>query len=82
MIEPETLKIASSDGRQIYEVVTPTIFNDGVCTCPDYEFRGDQRACKHILAVRAALCLWHTEDLEQTHCKLCGKELRTIDLGG
>lgn len=62
----------------VYSVNPSTIFNDPVCSCRGYLFRG---RCSHIDYIEANHCNWWTEDLDYNgNCENCGAEMIVFEL--
>jgi hypothetical protein len=54
MVRPRIVENPSSKGDgSFYEVVTGTLFNEPVCDCPGYNFRG---RCRHIAEAEETRC--------------------------
>lgn len=54
LLKPQEIPVPSSMGDgSYYMVVARTIFNDPVCDCKGFQFRG---TCKHITLVDSARC--------------------------
>lgn len=79
MVKPEIVPIPSSKGDgTYYDVIAKTLFNDSVCTCPGYQFRG---TCKHVELVDQTRCTFHTPDLDTTgNCPVCHHPLIEFEL--
>lgn len=78
-VQPREIKTASSKGDgTVYTTITPTIFNDAVCSCPGYNFRG---TCRHAKSLTEAQCTYYesgdAESLYEgsTECPNCGAEM-------
>jgi hypothetical protein len=57
MLRPQEIPIPSSKGDgTFYLPVTPTLFNDPICDCPGFNFRGK---CKHVTKVAEDMCEFH-----------------------
>lgn len=57
LLKPQEIPIPSSIGDgTYYMVVAQTIFNDPVCDCKGFQFRG---TCKHVKMVEEARCNYH-----------------------
>lgn len=85
-LKPQEIPIPSSAGDgTFYTVIARTIYNDPVCECKGFEFRG---TCKHVKMVDEAMCDYHrppTEgDLMDTHslgrCPVCRNKLILFEL--
>lgn len=77
LIEPREVKVASSSGPLTYTVVPSTIWNDGVCDCKGFEFRGD---CKHLRDVEANACDFVEQDYTGNECPDCRSPIAEIEL--
>ena len=86
MLKPVVVPFASEskgDGT-IYEVVGRTVYNDPVCECPGFQFRG---RCKHVAMLETARCTYHRvaseADLESDdlgRCSICQHPLVLFEL--
>lgn len=57
MLKPLEVILASSQGDgSTYTVIGRTVYNDPVCDCKGFQFRG---TCKHVKAVDEAMCNFH-----------------------
>lgn len=68
----------STPGKE-YTTVTPTLFNDGVCDCPGFYFRG---RCTHIEDSVQSCIFWDDPDrwpngLET--CPYCGEAVELYE---
>lgn len=64
MLKPSIVPMASesrADGTY-YEVVGATLFNDPVCECPGFQFRGK---CKHVAMIEGTRCTFHIVPTEE-----------------
>lgn len=79
VVEPRPKFILSkTDDDIVYTVIPSTIFNDPVCSCRGYLFRGQ---CSHIDQVESNHCTWWTDDLEYLgDCENCGAQMTTFEL--
>jgi len=58
MLRPSIISVPSEskgDGT-VYDVVSSTLFNDSLCTCPGFQFRG---TCKHVRLAGNVRCTYH-----------------------
>jgi hypothetical protein len=86
-IYPREIKAeSSSEPGKEYKTIAPTLFNDAVCDCPGFHFRG---TCKHISSIH--ICDWWESfdgkfDNVSKHCPKCGQpielyETEAVDYG-
>lgn len=73
-IEPRVVLVGSkSDDTLLHQVIPSTVWNDPLCDCKGYLFRG---RCSHVDHVEDDRCYWWTEDLSYTGiCQSCGASL-------
>lgn len=89
MLKPSIISVPSEskgDGTT-YDVVSSTLFNDSLCTCPGFQFRG---TCKHIRLAGNTRCSYHQittrEQIEawidgkNDNCPFCGSHLILYEL--
>lgn len=86
LLKPREIPIVSSVGDgAYYTVISQTIFNDAVCECKGYQFRG---TCKHVAAVDEMMCHYYRQptqgdllDLENLgRCPECRSKLLLYEL--
>lgn len=79
LVEPRSKFVLSkTNDDQVYTIIPSTIFNDPVCSCRGYLFRG---RCSHIDHVEANHCMWWTDDLEyQGDCEYCGSPMIIFEM--
>jgi len=86
LVRPREIPIPSSIGDGTYYIViAKTIFNDSVCDCKGFQFRG---TCKHVTMVDEAICQFHRLPSEieletgaaRGLCPDCGEELLLYEL--
>ena len=83
LLKPQIIPVASSQGDgHYYEVVAQTLFNDPVCECRGYQFRG---TCKHVAMVEEMRCNYHrlpqdAELAEGERCPNCRNPLVEFEL--
>jgi hypothetical protein len=57
LLKPQMIPVESSQGDgTYYTVIASTLFNDPVCECRGFEFRG---TCKHVTLVEETRCDYH-----------------------
>lgn len=80
LIQPREYKVASHTQENVtYEVIPSTIWTDGICSCPDFEYRGGQ--CKHIKAVEDQACDFVADvKFDDTRCPKCGDYIAELEL--
>lgn len=64
--------ISSKDSNVKYITIPSTLWNDPVCDCPGFQFRG---SCRHVLEVEADKCEWAAKwhEMPENHrCPKCG----------
>ena len=71
MIEPREVLVPSKTTSRTYRVIPSTIWNDSVCECEGYRFRG---TCSHITELEAIKCEWvdSSGELDIEKCPRCG----------
>jgi hypothetical protein len=73
LIQSREILIESSSNADgtYHHITSPTIFNDPICSCTGYHFRG---TCKHVKAVEEARCDWFDSNPDSTieFCPNCG----------
>jgi hypothetical protein len=71
VVEPRHVLIGSKTDDSLAHLVIPsTIWNDPICDCRGYLFRG---TCSHIDQTQSDMCLWWTTDLSyDSPCEYCG----------
>lgn len=72
--------VSSKGDGTVWHVTTPTIYNEAICDCPGYNFRG---TCKHIGIALADRCtrtapLNQRGHLHHTYCE-CGEKMVIFD---
>lgn len=85
LLKPQEFPVASSAGDgTFYTVIARTIYNDPVCECKGYEFRG---TCKHITMISESMCDHYQpateEDLTEQNlgrCPVCNNKLVLFEL--
>lgn len=86
IVEPRTLEVPSQTKLgSYYQVIPPTLYQDGMCDCPDFQFRG--RMCKHLRAVAQNRCNWYEEYTDENqdslehleHCPICRAPVTDFD---
>lgn len=86
LLKPQEIPIPSSVGDgTYYTVIARTIYNDPVCECKGYEFRG---TCKHIAMVEEAMCDYHrpptqgdlADENNLGRCPICRNKLILFEL--
>jgi hypothetical protein len=83
MLKPLQIPIASSKGDgTVYTTIAATLFNDPVCDCPGFQFRGK---CKHVSLLEDTRCFFHRpateddKDLDE-RCPTCRSPLVLFEL--
>jgi hypothetical protein len=79
LVEPRYVLVGSkSDDTLVHSIVPSTIFNDPLCDCKGYLFRG---ICSHIAEVESTKCMWFTNDLDyEGLCPNCGAGVVEFEL--
>lgn len=79
MVEPRYVLVGSkTDDTLVHRVIPSTIWNDPICDCRGWLFRG---TCSHIDQVEQDRCSWWTDDLDfEGLCENCGAKLVTFEL--
>lgn len=71
-IEPREVKILASDGVGTHTVVPSTAWNDPICDCKGFQFRGH---CRHIDEAESAVCAFTHENDSWKECPYCGSKM-------
>ena len=86
IVEPKNVEVPSqSKVGTYYNVITPTIYQEGMCDCPDFQYR--ERECKHLRMVQEYRCPWYEEYTPQNEkqldrmeeCPLCKGSVTTFE---
>jgi hypothetical protein len=78
IIHPREIVFGSkSDPKTYHTVISRTILNDPVCTCPGWQFR---QHCSHVDQVEENQCDWMSIEGSETHCPKCGESVEEYDL--
>jgi len=81
LLKPQIIPVESSQGDgTYYTVIASTLFNDPVCDCRGFEFRG---TCRHIQMIEQARCDFHRlpmEEEELGHCPQCRNPLVLFEM--
>jgi hypothetical protein len=80
MLKPREVAVPSSKGDGTYWTVIPsTLFNDEVCDCPGFQFRG---SCKHVKLIEEFKCSYYSTSpkiikaaKEGDSCPVCAEKL-------
>jgi hypothetical protein len=57
-VKPRVLKAVSSDNTRAYDLVPSTIWNDSLCECKGFQYRGD---CRHVRIAETERCRYWRE---------------------
>ena len=84
LLKPQEIPVPSSTTPQIYTVIARTIYNDPVCDCKGFEFRG---TCKHAKLVDESMCHYFRQPTEGDlkgaqlgRCPVCRNKLILFEL--
>ena len=79
LVKPREVKVQSQTQAETYTVIPSTVWNDGICSCKGFFFKGK---CKHLTDVESGLCDYMTKNLETPlgDCPLCGAPLVDFEL--
>lgn len=80
MVQPIEVKVASQSKAETYTVIPSTVWNDAICSCPGFHYRGQ---CKHVDSIESSLCSYVTNDLSGplSPCPDCGSSLVEFEFG-
>lgn len=78
LIDPDDIPVSSSKHNRFYLVTPPTYFNDGVCECPGYLYRG---YCRHLEEISESRCTWISSNWQDPldKCPGCGADAIVFD---
>jgi hypothetical protein len=80
LVDPREIFVPSSTGAGVHSVTPSTVWNDAICSCKGFEFRG---TCKHVVDLDSSTCDyvipepdegWATK-LDDEECPKCGSLL-------
>jgi hypothetical protein len=79
VVEPRYAPVGSkTDDTLIHYVVPSTVWNDPLCDCKGYIFRG---YCRHITEVESDKCQWWTNQLDwHEPCPNCGSPVVDFEM--
>lgn len=80
LVDPREVQVPSSRGSEIYQVVPSTVWNDAICSCKGFQFRG---TCKHVIDIDQGACDYVIPEPEEGWpnklnaelCPNCGSKL-------
>ena len=79
IVFPECVIVGSKSVEgTVHRVIRETVFNDTICDCKGYIFRG---RCSHIDQVEESRHNWWTDNLDyEGICPICGSEVIEFEL--
>lgn len=81
IIRPRVVKVASATEEGVtYDAIPSTMWNDSLCECRGFRFRG---SCRHVKELDANRCRWvelqDSSNENLTECPECGEPAVTFN---